>query len=111
MAKRTNRKNKEAASAAAGPSAASQGRKRATKRDGNTTAASSAKTSSSKGTRKTAEKPRESQLLTGLGPQDLESEIRERAFQIFEQRGPQGDALSDWLQAEAEVKHRHGVVP
>ena len=39
-------------------------------------------------------------------------EIRVRAHEIFEQRtrdGISGDDLSDWLQAEAEIKKRHKI--
>lgn len=39
-------------------------------------------------------------------------EIRARAHEIFEQRardGVGGDDLSDWLQAEAEIKKKHKI--
>jgi hypothetical protein len=36
----------------------------------------------------------------------LEEQIRQRAHQIYLQRGGQdGSALGDWLQAEAEIRH------
>ena len=35
---------------------------------------------------------------------DLEQQIRERAYEIYEQRGSQdGSPEQDWLQAEAEI--------
>ena len=35
-----------------------------------------------------------------------EDELRRRAYQIFEERGRgEGNALNDWLAAEAEVHH------
>jgi Protein of unknown function (DUF2934) len=40
---------------------------------------------------------------------DLEQLVRERAYQLYEERGCQGGhALDDWLRAEAEVL---GVMP
>jgi|GEM_PF-3165136 len=41
------------------------------------------------------------------GSQDLEARIRARAFEIFQHRmrcGIPGDAVSDWLQAEREIR-------
>jgi len=41
----------------------------------------------------------------------LEEKIRIRAYQIFEERGGQGgDALQDWLKAEADVLN-HATAP
>lgn len=40
---------------------------------------------------------------------DLEEEIRQRAYELFLARvvsGGEGDDLSDWLAAEAEVRER-----
>lgn len=38
--------------------------------------------------------------------EDVEEKIRIRAYLLFEKRGGQhGDALADWLQAEAEIRH------
>ncbi len=40
------------------------------------------------------------------GP-DLENEIRNRAYELYEKRGRQdGKAQDDWFQAEAEVRSR-----
>ena len=37
-------------------------------------------------------------------------EIRARAEEIYQHRGNvPGDALSDWLQAEKEIKKKHGI--
>ena len=37
-------------------------------------------------------------------PQDLEEQIRQRAFELFESRGREdGHELDDWLRAEEEV--------
>jgi hypothetical protein len=47
--------------------------------------------------------------FASITPQDLENEVRERAFFIFLQRGTEGDPLSDWLQAEAEIKRKYGI--
>ena len=48
-------------------------------------------------------------VLAASVDNDLEQEIRIRAYEIFEQRGGEpGRELEDWLQAEAEVLARHG---
>lgn len=40
---------------------------------------------------------------------DLESEIRARAYELYEQRGyTNGCSEEDWFQAEREVLARHG---
>ena len=42
----------------------------------------------------------------------FQEEIRSRAGEIFKQRAAAnklGDALSDWLQAEKEVKRKYGL--
>ena len=42
--------------------------------------------------------------------EDFISEIRARAAEIHKQRGnAPGDALSDWLEAEKEIKNTHGI--
>jgi len=47
--------------------------------------------------------------FASITPQDLENEIRERAFYIYLQRGSEGDSHADWLQAEAEIKRKYGI--
>ncbi|HEY6183598.1 MAG TPA: DUF2934 domain-containing protein [Terriglobales bacterium] len=43
-------------------------------------------------------------------PADLESEIRVRAYQIYEERGfTAGDERQDWLRAEEEVKAKRAT--
>ena len=45
-----------------------------------------------------------------IDPQKIEEEIRERAREIFLSRGEgEGDALSDWLQAEREIKKKYNI--
>jgi hypothetical protein len=42
--------------------------------------------------------------------EDYIAEIRARAAEIYKRRGnAPGDALSDWLQAEKEIKNKHGI--
>jgi hypothetical protein len=42
--------------------------------------------------------------------EDYIAEIRARAAEIYARRGnAPGDALSDWLQAEREIKNKHGI--
>jgi len=44
----------------------------------------------------------------GFSPIDVETEIRLRAYEIYEQRGSTpGDETEDWLAAEREVLARH----
>lgn len=44
---------------------------------------------------------------TALEPM-LENAIRQRAYELYEQRGKaQGHAVDDWLKAEAELVHGH----
>jgi len=44
------------------------------------------------------------------GSYELEERIRVRAYQLYEQRGKRnGNALDDWLQAEAEVTERRSL--
>jgi len=49
-----------------------------------------------------------SPALNGSGP--TEDEIRKRAYQIYQERdGGPGNAVEDWLQAEAELQLRSGA--
>jgi hypothetical protein len=44
----------------------------------------------------------------GFTPAELESEIRLRAYELYQQRGPNnGSEQEDWFQAEREVLARH----
>ena len=46
---------------------------------------------------------------SAVPPVQLESEIRQRAYELFEQRGyADGQAEQDWFRAEREVRARHG---
>jgi hypothetical protein len=43
-----------------------------------------------------------------LVPINLENEIRRRAYEIYQQRGPaSGSEAEDWLTAEGEIKQRY----
>ncbi len=45
-----------------------------------------------------------------IDPEKLVEEIRKRAHEIFLERGDkEGDALSDWLQAEQEIKKKYNL--
>jgi hypothetical protein len=55
-----------------------------------------------------------SRVITGPGannnptPADLESEIRRRAYELYERRGcAPGHESEDWLVAEREISARH----
>jgi hypothetical protein len=59
-----------------------------------------------------SETPLSSPKIPGAAaPQDnLNEEIRKRAEEIYRRRnGGPGDELTDWLQAEKEVKQRNGI--
>jgi hypothetical protein len=44
--------------------------------------------------------------VRGPEPVPVEERIRERAYQIYQQRGDEErTALDDWLQAESEITH------
>lgn len=56
------------------------------------------------------ETKKSSKKEVSITPEQLVEEIRERAKQIFMERGDTpGDALSDWLQAEKEVKKKYNL--
>lgn len=45
-----------------------------------------------------------------IDPEKLVEEIRKRAHEISLERGDEaGDALSDWLQAEQEIKKKYNL--
>ena len=45
-----------------------------------------------------------------ITPEKLEEEIRKRAREIFLERGDaSGDALTDWLKAEKEIKKKYNI--
>ena len=49
-------------------------------------------------------KTRQSRSINAAESSDIENRIRDRAYQLYEQRGKvDGFALDDWSQAEAEV--------
>ena len=49
-------------------------------------------------------KTRQSRSTNDAEPSGSENRIRDRAYQLYEQRGKlDGSALDDWFQAEAEV--------
>ena len=50
-------------------------------------------------------KTRQSHSINAAESSDIENRIRDRAYQLYEQRGKvDGFALDDWSQAEAEVR-------
>ena len=53
---------------------------------------------------KAKSKPRKAPPPKPAQPNDIEERIRQRAYQLYEQRGSvDGFALDDWLQAEGEI--------
>ncbi len=50
--------------------------------------------------------------VIAIEPQNIEDEIRVRAYEFYEQRGRQhGHDLDDWLRAEVLVKRTGSSVP
>lgn len=48
--------------------------------------------------------------ITLRNPGDYTGEVHHRAYEIYLQRGDnQGDTLTDWLQAEREIKEKYSV--
>jgi hypothetical protein len=44
-------------------------------------------------------------MVAGTQPQNLEEQIRHRAYELYEERGrADGHDVEDWLHAEAEIK-------
>jgi hypothetical protein len=61
-----------------------------------------------KATKKVLQMPDNGSAGNGFSPAHLESEIRMRAYELYEQRGcTPGQEAEDWLAAEREVLARH----
>jgi hypothetical protein len=46
--------------------------------------------------------------MTGTQPQNLEAEIRRRAYELYEERGREdGRDFEDWLRAEEELTNKN----
>jgi Protein of unknown function (DUF2934) len=57
---------------------------------------------------KVLQMPDNGKASNGFSPADLESEIRLRAYELYEQRGcTPGQEADDWFAAEREVLARH----
>ncbi len=59
-------------------------------------------------TRKTTAK----KTTATISKEDFISEVEKRSYELFEERqknGKDGNSLSDWLEAEAEVKAKYGL--
>jgi hypothetical protein len=55
----------------------------------------------------TQDTTRKTLTMTGAQPQNLEEEIRRRAYELYEEQGREdGQDLNDWLRAEAEIVQR-----
>jgi Protein of unknown function (DUF2934) len=60
--------------------------------------------------KKVLQMPENGNGRNGFTPADLESEIRLRAYELYQQREPNaGSEQEDWLRAEQEVLARHQV--
>jgi hypothetical protein len=45
--------------------------------------------------------------ITGAQPQNLEEQIRQRAYELYDARGQEdGHELDDWLRSEEEITQR-----
>lgn len=55
--------------------------------------------------------PKKSPAIVTSEPQELEHQIRLRAYELYEARGGEtGHELDDWLRAEEELKERKAAV-
>jgi hypothetical protein len=55
----------------------------------------------------TQDNTRKTLTMTGTQPQNLEEQIRRRAYEFYEAQGREdGQDLNDWLRAEAEIVQR-----
>ena len=51
-------------------------------------------------------------VATGGGKEDFIAEVEKRSYALFEERqrcGKEGNSLTDWLEAEAEIKAKYGL--
>jgi len=70
--------------------------------------AKSPRTTKAKSDNNVLEMPEKSNGRNGSAPADVESEIRQRAYELYEQRGDApGSEQQDWLAAEREVMARY----
>ena len=69
------------------------------------------KTTARKTNTQTAAKPASMETVNaGIGKEDFVSKVRQRAQEIWLARGnSHGDQLSDWLQAEHEMKAKYRI--
>ncbi len=62
-------------------------------------------------TRKTTAKKAAAAVAT-ISKEDFISEVEKKSYALFEERqrsGREGNSLTDWLEAEAEVKAKYGL--
>jgi len=69
------------------------------------------KTTTAKKTETRAKTGEKSTKITLNNPGDFVSEVRERAYEMYMERGQNhGNDLNDWLKAEKEVKNKYSHV-
>lgn len=62
-------------------------------------------------TRKTTTKKAAAAAIT-ISKEDFIAEVEKRSYALFEERqrcGKEGNSLTDWLEAEAEIKAKYGL--
>jgi hypothetical protein len=63
-----------------------------------------------KGTRKSNPPAQAEKQKISIGDQSVQEEISRLAAEIYKKRGNKpGDSLSDWLEAEKQVKRKYGI--
>jgi hypothetical protein len=63
-------------------------------------------------TRKTTTKKAAAATAATISKEDFISEVEKRSYALFEERqrsGREGNSLTDWLEAEAEIKAKYGL--
>ena len=63
-------------------------------------------------TRKTTTKKTAAATAATISKEDFISEVEKKSYALFEERqrsGKDGNSLTDWLEAEAEIKAKYGL--
>lgn len=86
----------------------------AKKKTAETASAEEAKNEASTETVKkaTTKKTTAKKTAAAISKEDFISEVEKRSYELFEERqksGKNGNSLSDWLEAEAEIKAKYGL--
>ena len=74
--------------------------------------AKTTKKSTTNNTKKATTKKAAAATAATISKEDFISEVEKRSYALFEERqrsGREGNSLTDWLEAEAEIKAKYGL--